>query len=116
DQINVALNVNADDIDNRLIAGDLDVDVAGTGVQPATQGRILSDPSLKKNADSAQVARLWYAAINADVPPLDNVNCRKAIIFATDHEGYQRAYGGPEGGDIATNMLPPLIPGAKQID
>jgi peptide/nickel transport system substrate-binding protein len=116
DQINVALNVNADDIDNRLIAGDLNVDVAGTGVQPATQGRILSDPSLKKNADSAQVARLWYAAVNSDVPPLDNLNCRKAIIYATDHEGYQRAYGGPEGGDIATNMLPPLIPGAKQID
>ena len=34
DRIEVALNVNADDIDNRLIAGDLDVDIAGTGVQP----------------------------------------------------------------------------------
>jgi peptide/nickel transport system substrate-binding protein len=116
DQITVALNVNADDIDNRLISGDLDVDVAGTGVQPATQGKILSDPELKKNADSAQVARLWYAAINSDVPPLNNVACRKAIIYATDHEGYQRAYGGPEGGDIATSLLPPLIPGAKDID
>jgi peptide/nickel transport system substrate-binding protein len=116
DQITVALNVNADDIDNRLVSGDLDVDVAGTGVQPATQGKILSDPELKKNADSAQVARLWYAAINSDVPPLNNVACRKAIIYATDHEGYQRAYGGPEGGDIATSLLPPLIPGAKDID
>ena len=35
------LNVNADDIDNRLITGDLDVDVAGTGVQPAAQSRVL---------------------------------------------------------------------------
>ena len=29
DRIEVALNVNADDIDNRLLAGDLDVDVDG---------------------------------------------------------------------------------------
>ncbi len=116
DKIQVSLNVNADDIDNRLIAGNLDVDVAGTGVQPATQGRVLGDPNLRKNADSAQVARLWYANINPDVAPLDNIHCRKAILYATDHEGYQRAYGGPAGGDIATNLLPPLIPGAKQVD
>ena len=35
DGYDVQLNVNADDIDNRLISGDLDVDVVGTGVQPA---------------------------------------------------------------------------------
>jgi peptide/nickel transport system substrate-binding protein len=116
DRIEVALNVNADDIDNRLLSGDVDVDVAGSGVGPATQGRILSDQSLKKNADSAQVARLWYTSINPDVPPLDNIHCRKAIELAADHEGYQRAYGGPPGGDIATNMMPPLIPGAQRID
>jgi peptide/nickel transport system substrate-binding protein len=116
DKIQVALNVNADDIDNRLIAGDLDVDIAGTGVQPATQGRVLGDPNLKKNADSAQVARLWYANVNPDVAPLDNVHCRKAILYGTDHEGYQRAYGGSAGGDIATNLLPPLIPGAAKND
>jgi len=116
DQINVALNVNADDIDNRLIAGDLDVDVAGTGVQAATQSKILSDQALKKNADSALAARLWYVSMNSDVAPLNNINCRKAVEYGTDHEGYQRAYGGPPGGDIATNMLPPLIPGAEKFD
>ena len=34
-KIVVNLNVNADDIDNRLFAGDLQVDAAGTGVQAA---------------------------------------------------------------------------------
>lgn len=116
DTIEVSLNVNADDIDNRLLAGDLDVAVEGTGVQPATQGKVLADAALKKNADSALVARLWYAAINPAVPPLDNINCRKAIEYAVDHEGYQRAYGGAPGGDIATNMMPPLIPGAQKVD
>jgi peptide/nickel transport system substrate-binding protein len=45
DKIEVSLNVNAEDIDNRLLAGDLDVAVEGTGVQPATQGRIGAHPA-----------------------------------------------------------------------
>src|SRR4051812_20603583 len=56
DRIEVQLNVNADDIDNRLQAGDLDVGVEGTGVQPAAQGKILADQALKANTDSATVA------------------------------------------------------------
>jgi len=117
DKIEVALNTNADDVDNRLLANDLDVAVEGTGVQAATQGKILSNPDQKKNADSASLARLWFSVINADVAPLDNIHCRKAIEYAVDHEGYQRAYGGPVGGgDIATNLLPPQIPGAQKID
>jgi peptide/nickel transport system substrate-binding protein len=116
DRIEVALNVNADDIDNRLISGDLDVDIAGSGVQAAAQGRILGDPSLKANADSAALARTWYTSINPKVAPFDNIHCRMAVEYAADHTGYQNAYGGPPGGDIATSMLPPLIPGAQKID
>jgi peptide/nickel transport system substrate-binding protein len=88
----------------------------GTGVQPATQGRILGNQDLKKNADLASLARLWYVSINPDVAPFDNIHCRKAVEYATDHQGYQSAFGGPAGGDIATNMLPPLIPGAEKFD
>jgi len=116
DRIEVAVNVNADDIDNRMIAGDLDVDIAGSGVQPAAQGRILGDANLKAHSDNAQVARLWYTSINPDVAPLDNLHCRKAIEYGTDHTAYQNAYGGPVGGDIATGLLPPLIPGQEDFD
>ena len=116
DRIEVSLNVNADDIDNRLISGDLDVAVSGTGVQPAAQGRILGDPNLKKNADSAALARLWYTHLNPDVAPLNNIECRKAVLYAADRVGYQNAYGGPVGGDIATNLMPPLIPGAEKFE
>jgi peptide/nickel transport system substrate-binding protein len=116
DKIEVALNVNADDIDNRLLSGDLDVGVEGTGLQPTGQGKVLADQSLKQNADTASLARLWYSVINSDVAPLDNIHCRKAVVLAADHEGYQRAYGGNTGGDIATSMLPPQIPGAPKVD
>ncbi|MFD1520235.1 ABC transporter substrate-binding protein [Pseudonocardia yunnanensis] len=116
DRIEVSLNVNADDIDNRLQSGDLDVAIEGTGVGPSAQGKILADQTLKANTDSALNARLWYTALNPDVAPLDNIHCRKAVEYATDKTGYQRAYGGSTGGDIASNLLPPVIAGAQQFD
>ena len=116
DRIEVALNVNADDIDNRLVSGDLDVQIEGSGVGPAAQGRILADQNLKASTDNALLARSWFTAVNGDVAPLDNIHCRKAVQYAYDRTGYQRAYGGATGGDIATNLMPPVIPGAEQFD
>jgi len=117
DRMEVALNVNADDIDNRLISGDLDVDVVATGVQPAAQSRVLTDPTLKENADNPLSARLWYTSINPTVAPLNNIDCRKAIEYAMDRTAYQTAYGGQfAGGDLATTILPPSIPGYSKFD
>jgi peptide/nickel transport system substrate-binding protein len=116
DKITVVLNVNADDVDNRLISGDLDVSIEGSGVGLSAQGRILADQTLRANTDSALVARSWYTALNPDVAPLDNIHCRRAVQYAVDRVGYQRAYGGAIGGEIATNLLPPVIPGAQRFD
>jgi peptide/nickel transport system substrate-binding protein len=116
DTITVDLGLNAADIDNRLQAGDLDIDIAGTGVQAASQGKILSDPALKAKTDDAASARTWFSVLNPDVAPLNNIDCRKAILLAADKTGYQRAYGGATGGDIATSLMPPLIPGHRAID
>jgi len=116
DRIEVSLNVNADDLDNRLISGDLDVGVEGSGIGRPAQGRILGDPALRANVDSAPTALLWYTQLSVSVPPLDNVDCRKAVLLATDRGGYQRAYGGGSAGEIATNVLPPVIAGAQRFD
>jgi peptide/nickel transport system substrate-binding protein len=116
DRIEVELNVNSDDIDNRLQSGNLDVAIEGTGLQPAAQGKVLADQALKANTDSALVARLWFTVLNSDVAPLNNIDCRKAVLYAVDKSGYQRAYGGATGGDIATNILPPVIPGAQKFN
>jgi peptide/nickel transport system substrate-binding protein len=116
DKITVELGLNAADVDNRLIAGDLDVDINGTGVQAATQGKILGNADLKAKTDSAAAARTWFSVLNVDVAPLDNIDCRKAVLLAADKTGYQRAYGGATGGDIATSLMPPMVPGYKNID
>lgn len=117
DGFQVSLKVNADDIDNRLIAGDLDLAVEGTGVQAAAQGKILADQALKANADSAPLARTWYTTINSDIAPFDKLECRQAVEYAADKTGFQRAFGGPiAGGEIATNIMPPIIPGQQKFD
>jgi hypothetical protein len=41
-------------------------DVTGVGVRAAAQGKILSSPQLKANADNPSSDRLWYTAINGD--------------------------------------------------
>jgi peptide/nickel transport system substrate-binding protein len=117
DRYEVSLNVNADDIDNRVISGDLDVDIAGTGAQPASLSRVLQDPNLKAGADNPIISRLWYTSINPTVAPFDNIECRKAVLFAMDQTGYQAAYGGVfAGGELATTIMPPQIPGHTDFD
>ncbi|WP_040390318.1 ABC transporter substrate-binding protein [Catelliglobosispora koreensis] len=117
DKIDVKLKVNAEDIDNRLLAGSLDADLAGTGVQAAAQSRILSDPNLKKNADNSFTGRLWFFVMDEKVAPFDNIECRKAVQYATDKVALQTAFGGPiAGGEVATTMLPPNIVGYQKFD
>ncbi|MEV6520862.1 ABC transporter substrate-binding protein [Longispora sp. NPDC051575] len=117
DKIDVKLKTSAEDIDNRLLAGSLDADVAGSGVQAAAQSKILSDPKLKANADNTFTGRLWFFVMDEKVAPFDNIECRKAVQYATDKVSLQTAYGGPiAGGDIATTMLPPTIVGYQKFD
>jgi len=116
-KITLTLNVNADDIDNRLLAGDLDVDAAGTGVQAAARAKILSSPTLMKSADVAPGNRLWFVYLNTKVAPLTNLACRQAIEYAANKTDLQTALGGPyAGGSIASTTLLPGMPGYTSFD
>ncbi|MEU4210766.1 ABC transporter substrate-binding protein [Streptomyces sp. NPDC026206] len=110
DKISVKLTTNADDMDNRLIAGDYDVDINATGMGSAGRQKALQ--SAKANVDNPQTGFIRYAAFPKSVAPFDNEHCRKAVIYAADHTSLQTARGGPEaGGDIGTSMLPPAVKG-----
>ena len=116
-KIVVNLNVNAPDIDNRLLAGDIQVDQAGSGVQSAARARILSSPNLKANADDPITGFMWFYYINTKVKPLDNIHCRMAIEYAANKTDLQTAYGGPiAGGDIASTAMPPTVRGYSKFD
>ena len=116
-KITLTMNVNPDAIDNRLLAGDLDVDAAGSGVQAAARAKILSSPTLMKSADDALGNRLWFIYLNTEVAPLTNVACRQAIEYAANKTDLQTAYGGPyAGGAIASTALLPGMPGYTAFD
>ena len=115
-KIIVNLNVNANDIDNRLLAGDIQMDQAGSGVQAAARARILSSNSLKANSDDPVNGFMWFYYINTKVPPLNNIHCRMAVEFAANKTNLQTAYGGPYGGNIASTAMPPTVKGYSKFD
>ena len=116
-KIVVNLNVNQADIDNRLLAGDVQVDAQALGLGAAAKARVLGSPTLKANSDAALTGRAWFAYLNTKVAPLTNLACRRAVEYAVDKQSVQSAWGGPvAGGQIATTVMSPTIPGYQKFD
>ena len=112
DKISMTFFTNANDMDQRLINGDYDLDANQTGLSP--QGRTTALKQHKANLDNPVSGYIRYAVFPQSVKPFDNEHCRKAVIYGADHESLQTARGGPvAGGDIGTNMLPPSVPGSE---
>ncbi|WKU47153.1 MULTISPECIES: ABC transporter substrate-binding protein [Actinomycetes] len=110
DKISVTLITNADDMDNRLIKGDYDLDLNATGMGSAGRQKALKEK--KGNVDNPQTGFIRYAAFPKTVAPFDNEHCRKAVIYGADHTSLQTARGGPQaGGDLGLSMLPPAVKG-----
>ncbi|TYB41633.1 ABC transporter substrate-binding protein [Actinomadura chibensis] len=116
DKVEIQLKQNADDIDQRLLAGSLDMDIAGVGVQSGTQPKVLAADQ-KPYVDNPVQGFLRFMSLNQHVKPLDNIHCRIAVQYATDKVAAQTAYGGPlAGGDTATTVLPPSVAGYTKFD
>lgn len=111
DSISVTFMANADDMDKRLMNGEFDLDLNATGIGQAARATALKDH--KGNLDNGQTGFIRYAVFPQTVAPFDNVECRKAVIYAADKKSLQTARGGPQaGGDIAPNMLPLGVKGS----
>nr|BFE80093.1 hypothetical protein GCM10020093_026940 [Planobispora longispora] len=52
DRIEVQMKQSGEDIDQRLLAGQIHVDLGGTGVQPAARAKIVADAKLKDSTDN----------------------------------------------------------------
>ncbi|MER6396390.1 MULTISPECIES: ABC transporter substrate-binding protein [unclassified Kitasatospora] len=116
DKIVLKMNIEQSTIDKDLLAGNAQVDLVGGGVDPQTQAQILQNPKLKAKTDNAYGGRLVYTAIDSQVAPFDNVECRKAVQYAIDKVSVQTAVGGPIRGQIANSVLPADIPGHQDIN
>jgi peptide/nickel transport system substrate-binding protein len=112
-KIVLTFNVNPNDLDSRLLAGDIQVDLPGTGVQAAARTKILTTPSLKAQSDNPVSGFSWFFALNVKVPPLTNIHCRMAIEYAANKTNNQTAYGGPyAGGAIGSTLAPSNVVGS----
>ncbi|MET7480925.1 ABC transporter substrate-binding protein [Streptomyces sp. NPDC005648] len=115
DKITVQFKVNPVTIDNNLLADKITADIAGTGVQPQTQPKVLSG-KYAKQTDNSYAGATSYIALNVNVAPFDNVHCRKAVNWAIDKQSVLDAIGGSPKGDVATTLLPPSVNGYTKFD
>ncbi|MDX3226098.1 caspase, EACC1-associated type [Streptomyces sp. ME19-01-6] len=99
----------------RLFAGSYDMDLQPT-LSKAAIARAVHDTASKARLDDPYTMGIRYLGLPRTVKPLNNIHCRKAIIYGTDRRSVQTALGGPGAGEIATNMLPPGIEGANPTD
>ncbi|WP_051778724.1 ABC transporter substrate-binding protein [Kitasatospora phosalacinea] len=116
DRIRLTVSSSADEIDAKLLAGDLDLDLSQGGLQAAARARVLADPELKANADDPATGTLRYVAIVPAVAPFDNQHCRNAVLYAADPAALRTARGGPDAGELTGSMLVPTVTGWDDYD
>jgi len=112
DKITVKTDWDATQLDQAILAGTVEADYAGSGLQTADVATVLSNPAKKKYTDNPGANTTRYITINQDVAPFDNVHCRKAVAYALNKVDLVNARGGEiAGAKIGNTMLPPGVPG-----
>jgi peptide/nickel transport system substrate-binding protein len=117
DRIEVTMGMTPDELDQRLIAGEFDLNLEGRGIQHAAQRSIMADEQLRSNSDNPLTGFLQYVSLQPMVPPFDNLHVRRAVHLAADRIALQEARGGPvTGGRIATSLFPPTLAAYEPIE
>jgi peptide/nickel transport system substrate-binding protein len=92
-------------------------DAFGSGfVPPAQLKQITSSPDAKQRLALSNPGALEYLAMNTQRPGLSDVRVRRAVEYAVDKRAFQLAAGGTQGGDLASTLITPGIPGRQQYD
>jgi peptide/nickel transport system substrate-binding protein len=107
DRFEFRVDSNADDIYNKVLAGQLEDELASQ--QPKTIRQYVTDPNLKKRLLPNVGDRTWYLTMNLTQPPFDDIHVRKAMNYIIDKKAMQKAWGGPVVGSIATHIVPPVL-------
>jgi peptide/nickel transport system substrate-binding protein len=107
DQFNFVINSNADDIFNKVQAGQYDDEQSSPS--PKTLRQYLTSSSLKKRLLPNVGDRTWYLTMNLTQPPFDDIHVRKAMNYIIDKQALRLAWGGAVEGQIATHIVPPVL-------
>jgi peptide/nickel transport system substrate-binding protein len=104
DRIETTIGGTAEDIALKIDAGDIDIGL--DAVPPANQVQQYStDPDLKDriHADPSDAVR--FLEMNLASPPFDDIHVRKALNWALDKQGFLQLRGGPVFGEIAGHIM-----------
>ncbi|MET8971914.1 ABC transporter substrate-binding protein [Streptomyces hydrogenans] len=116
DRVELNISDEAAKVDEQLLAGTADLDASHAGLSQETATRVLGDPKLKADVDNPYSGYLRMAALISDTAPLNNVDCRKAVVYAAGTEALRTARGGPTFSSLQGSMLPPTARGADSYD
>ena len=103
------VNANADDILNKIEAGEYDT--ATTTVPPQFLKKYSADKSLAPYFHQNSGDRTWYLTMNLTQPPFDDLHVRKAMNWIMDKDALRPGVGRPDrSAAIANHIVPdPLL-------
>jgi len=107
DKFDFVINSNADDIFNKVQAGQYDDEESSPS--PKTLRKYGTNANLKKMLQSNVGDRTWYLTMNLTQPPFDDIHVRKAMNYIMDKQALRLAWGGAIQGQIATHIVPPVL-------
>ncbi|MFY9586718.1 MAG: ABC transporter substrate-binding protein [Actinomycetota bacterium] len=109
DRIEMTLNTNRDDIEKKVLLGQ--VDDGEVTVSPATLNKGETDATVKDNIHVDPGDRTWYLSMALNKAPFDDIAVRKAANFIMDKTALVRARGGKYAGIPAEHIIPPDVLG-----
>jgi peptide/nickel transport system substrate-binding protein len=120
DRVVVRTGLSGVERDQALLAGSADVDISGTGVQPATTARLDEqdeDDRLADRVDDVTTGAVRLLALPTNVAPFDDPACRSAVAAVVDRRALQGVLGGA-GDVVRTSRLWPrgLLGGPEETD
>jgi peptide/nickel transport system substrate-binding protein len=117
DKITVKTDWDPNQLDAAILAGTVDAEYDGGGLQTADVAKALASPAQKKYTDNPAANATRYVTLDQDVAPFDNIHCRKAVAYALNKVDLINARGGSiAGAKEANSMLPPGVPGHTDIN
>jgi len=91
--------------------------VSSANVPASLLPKVVGDQSVAARLATSPSGALSYLAINVTHAPLNNLQVRQALEYAVNKKAVQVAAGGAKiGGELATTLITPGIPGYQSYD
>jgi peptide/nickel transport system substrate-binding protein len=88
----------------QIMAGQLDFNLSNLATADII--KISTNPALASQVHVSPLPAITYIFLNNQVPPLNNVDVRKAINFAIDRTAILAQWGGPLAGSLTDQIIP----------